>query len=59
MPENEYCKLIDKDGEILNQKPGKDKMLLQCLDVSGSMSGTPMEALKEEPAVLALEKLAG
>ena len=47
MPENEYCKLIDKEGEILNQNPGKDKMLLQCLDVSGSMCGRPMEALKE------------
>ena len=29
------------------QKPGKNKMLLQAHDVSGSMCGRPMEALKE------------
>ena len=26
--------------------PGKNKILIQCLDNSGSMSGSPLEALK-------------
>jgi uncharacterized protein with von Willebrand factor type A (vWA) domain len=35
--------------EALTNKPGKSskgKMLIQCLDRSGSMAGAPMEALR-------------
>ena len=46
MSEAEYQQLILGDGEI-NADPGKNKMLLQCLDVSGSMYGRTMEALIE------------
>ena len=46
MTEAEYQQLILGDGEA-NLNPGKNKMLLQCLDVSGSMYGRAMESLKE------------
>ena len=46
--EPEYTKLINGDGDIeVNHSPGKNKMLLQCLDVSGSMYGRTMESLIE------------
>lgn len=38
--------MILGDGEA-NANPGRNKMLLQCLDVSGSMYGRTMESLKE------------
>ena len=47
MSEKDYNKLIVGDGEAVIMNPGKNKMLLQALDVSGSMCGRPMEALKE------------
>ena len=39
LSEADYNKLIMGDGEAMIVEPGKNKILLQCLDVSGSMSG--------------------
>ena len=35
------------DAAIEQRDIGKNKILIQCLDTSGSMSGSPIEALKE------------
>ena len=45
MPEEEYNGLTN-NGEAPVVAPGKNKILIQALDVSGSMSGAPIEALK-------------
>ena len=52
MTEKEYQRILGKDDQKIVQDPGKGKMLIQCLDRSGSMSGTPMKALKEGAMVL-------
>ena len=46
MSEEEYKVLTEGDVDVIKKKPGKNKMLLQALDVSGSMYGRPMESLK-------------
>ena len=35
------------DAAVEQRDIGKNKILIQCLDTSGSMSGSPIEALKE------------
>ena len=47
MSEAEYGRLINGDGEVIVQNPGKNKMLVQALDVSGSMNGQPLQSLIE------------
>ena len=44
VPEEEYNEMVGKDVHVIN--PGKNKILIQALDVSGSMSGAPIDALK-------------
>lgn len=43
MLEDTFNALTGKNGD---DKIGKDKILVQCLDVSGSMAGAPLKALK-------------
>jgi len=50
MTQKDYENLVGQEGK--KQDPGKGKMLIQCLDRSGSMSGTPMKALKEGALLL-------
>ena len=44
--EQEYNRLIDANSTQAVPNPGKNKVFIQCLDTSGSMSGAPMTALK-------------
>ena len=44
--EEEYNRLIDANSAEAVPKPGQNKVLIQCLDISGSMGGSPIEALK-------------
>ena len=46
MLESEYKDLI-KDNRDTLVAPKKNKLLIQALDISGSMGGTPLESLKE------------
>lgn len=43
MPEEDYNGLTNV---VQGVNPGKNKILIQALDVSGSMSGAPITALK-------------
>ena len=47
MSEAEYGRLVNGDGEAVNANPGKNKWLVQALDVSGSMGGKPLDSLIE------------
>ena len=38
--------MIDANNAEAVRNPGQNKVLIQCLDTSGSMSGSPIEALK-------------
>ena len=44
--EQEYDRLIGGDNDQAVTNPGQNKVLIQCLDTSGSMGGSPIEALK-------------
>ena len=46
MAEDAFNALCEAQGEGVEQEPGKNKILVQALDVSGSMSGAPTTALK-------------
>ena len=45
IPEADY-KTLSGDEEAANASIGKNKILIQALDNSGSMSGSPIQALK-------------
>lgn len=48
MSEERYKLLVHGDAlQQENFEPGKDKILIQCLDTSGSMAGAPMRALQQ------------
>ena len=42
----EAFKAITEGDQVKDANTGKNKILIQCLDTSGSMSGAPIEALK-------------
>jgi len=44
VPEEEYNEMVGAGALLIN--PGKNKILVQALDVSGSMAGAPIDALK-------------
>ena len=44
--EQEYERLIDANNAQAVPNPGRNKVLIQCLDTSGSMAGAPINALK-------------
>ena len=47
MTEDDYKVLVRGDAAHQeNYEPGKDRILIQCLDTSGSMAGAPMRALQ-------------
>ena len=46
MTEAEYNELMQKDAGQAQSVSNQGKVLVQCLDRSGSMSGGPMRALK-------------
>ena len=63
MPEDDYTRLTNPEGGAadgqparINQRPGANKILIQALDTSGSMSGAPIRALKEGAMIIG-EKL--
>ena len=47
MTEEEHKRATNAEGdERLVREPGKDKILIQCLDTSGSMAGAPLRNLQ-------------
>ncbi len=46
MSEEAYGVLTGRDSRLSDVDIGKNKILVQALDTSGSMAGSPMEALK-------------
>ena len=48
MSEQDYKLIVNgNDMQQANFEPGKDKILIQCLDTSGSMAGAPMRSLQQ------------
>lgn len=46
MSEKAYAEMMGTDGEEQKKNDNKGKVLIACLDKSGSMSGRPMESVK-------------
>ena len=47
MTEVEYKELISEEQATILAEPGKNRLFIQALDVSGSMHGQPLACLKE------------
>ena len=50
MSEESFDEMLGQSGDKISSKDGKAMIL--CLDKSGSMSGTPMTALKDGACLL-------